>query len=163
MKHEIDTTDMLHFLDNFSQLWDSAQTGARLCGSDTSANMDRLSDMLQSYCRAAGLPADMCADDIAMALRDGADPADLGKRLAVCPDWMESRSTGGGCTAWNFRIGNASAYVLLTDEDGSAPRYVENPVCVGLYDSDGNQVIWWDCDTIQDALIICRQLSIAQS
>lgn len=243
MAHK-DTTrnDMLAFLDNFETVWDAAMDRGYSFG-----ELDRLSDMLGSYCRCAGLPDDMSADELAAEIRartadsviaatEESEPLDFdtwreGRKFhsditayvetgsdssgpgfvypgglyvelldgrndcfylaientqycsadlttcemrlydyalssgnldglrAVKPDYMSEDHTGGGCTAWRMDIGGPNdPFVWVTDCDASSPTRKDEPCGVGLYDREGQQIMYWDFDTLKPALEICEGL-----
>lgn len=84
-----------------------------------------------------------------------------GTMLTADPRW-QLISTGGNCTALSREVGKSDAsYWLLTQaEDASAPEGMDEPVILGLYEAEGDQIGYWDCATVWAALAIANGFNV---
>jgi hypothetical protein len=82
------------------------------------------------------------------------------RRVRVPFDFSEI-STGGNCTALEYRV-HANAYALLTQhDDPTQPEYTDAPVTVGLYrDSDGDQLASFVVPSFADAVKLVRRIDM---
>lgn len=86
------------------------------------------------------------------------------RRVAVPFDFTEI-TTGGNCTALEYRF-NANAYALLTvDGEASQPEYNDEAVVVGIYadDDESDQLVSFTVSTFREAVQLVRSVDMVGS
>jgi hypothetical protein len=73
---------------------------------------------------------------------------------AKVPEGWADVSTGGGCNAWSKESGCGVCF-MITDGDSQCPTDASEPCGLILY-NEGNQVCFWDCTCLAQALEIAN-------
>jgi hypothetical protein len=74
-------------------------------------------------------------------------------RLLVALAGFIQTDTGGGCTAFMHEKGNGLRYSLLTDGgDPIYPRWLDKPVLVGWYTTDGYDIGTIECPNVKEGI-----------